>query len=86
MERERKRMEKERKRLEKERNKKDDPADGDEPYYDDEEYNDMLCLNEGEWERYRNGDVWDIPFPSMRGKQSCMSREEWMKLHDAYAY
>jgi hypothetical protein len=86
MEKERKRMENERKRLEKERNKKDDAADGDEPYYDDEEYGDLLCLNEREWELYRQRDVWDIPSPSMRGKKSCMNREEWMELHDAYKY
>ena len=78
-------MEKERKRSEKARNKKDEGGGGGDMDYNDE-YDGMLCLNEREWERYRESDVWDIPAPSGRGKKSCMSREEWMELHGSYGY
>jgi len=77
-------MEKERKRSEKERKKKEEEGVEDADY--DEQYDGVLCLNEREWERYRESDVWNLPFPSGRGKKSCMSKEEWMKRHDAFAY
>lgn len=83
LKKQRKRAEKERMRMEKRRKKREEEGREMDDYEDD--YRDgVLCFDEREWERYLGRGVYELPELRGRGKKECMSREEWMELHDAH--
>ena len=84
LKKQRKRAEKERRRREKRRKKREEEGREMDDYEGDYSDDGVLCFDEREWERYLKRGVYDLPELRGRGKKECMSREEWMELHDAH--